>query len=418
MLTGYGLARRVHIALIALLVVGVAGSFWMSIRARNTAEDRAVEQAQVIADSSLTLVFRPDDLQHDATSERIRELTRSIDDVVLDPSDFETVTLFSGSGEILFSTEDGNIGQRFVGERGRIRTAFRGEPQARLVDDTLSVLVGLRFPSGVGNTAAVELSRPADDIASASAPWRTNIFFLGGALVLVLLAAGAPMLRSANPVESAEAMRTRVPVIPGRQAEAPRRIEAPRPGMKEEAEARRRAEKRAQEAEQRLNVLQDQYRATLDELQSTQRTLRDQPVGQSPEFEERAVKAEAAARSLEQRLHSVTVERDRIAGELLARRDSTAGPGRDELKQVEAEAMGLRAELEGAQTQLSMTIQELEALQRQAERSRELQEELDAAQLESLHARDAMDAMQQELRGARTELNDVRSELRALRTEE
>ena len=68
MLTGYGLARRVHIALIALLVIGVAGSFWMSIRARNTAEDRAVEQAQVIADSSLTLVFRPDDLQHDATS--------------------------------------------------------------------------------------------------------------------------------------------------------------------------------------------------------------------------------------------------------------------------------------------------------------------------------------------------------------
>ena len=117
MLTGYGLARRVHIALVALLVIGVAGSLWMSVRARRTAEDRAVEQAQVIADSSLTLVFRPDDLQHDATPERTRELSRSIDDVVLDPSDFDTVTLFSGSGEILFSTEDGNIGQRFAGER-------------------------------------------------------------------------------------------------------------------------------------------------------------------------------------------------------------------------------------------------------------------------------------------------------------
>jgi chromosome segregation ATPase len=419
MLTGYGLARRIHIALIGLLVIGVAGSFWMSMRARSTAEERAVEQAQVIADSSLTLVFRPDDLQHDASSERIRELARSIDDVVLDPSDFETVTLFSSSGEILFSTEDGNIGQRLDGERPRIRSAFRGEPQSRLIDDTLSVLVGLRFPSGVGSPAAVELSRPADDITGAAAPWRTNMLFLGGALALVLLAAGAPMLRGGGSVETAESSRMRVPVIPGRQPVAPaRRIEAPRPGMKEEAEARRRAETRAQEAEQRLNLLQDQYRATLEELQSTQRTIREQPAGQGREFEERAVKAEQAARSLEQRLHSVTAERDRIAGELLARRDAGAGAGQAEIKQVEAEAMGLRAELEGAQTQLSMTIQELAALQRQAERSRELQEELDAAQLESLHARDAMDGMQRELGSARTELDDVRGELRALRTEE
>ncbi len=419
MLTGNGLARRVHFALIGLLVVGVAGSFWMSLRARSTAEERAVDQAQVIAESSLTLVFTPEDLTRDASSDRIRELSRSIDDVVVDPSDFETVTLFSGSGEILFSTEDGIIGQRLAGERRRIRDAYRGQPQARVVDNTLSVLVGLRFPSGVGSTAAVEMSRPAEDITGAAAPWRTNMFFLGGALALVLLAAGAPLRRGGDSREPVEAQRMRVPVIPGRLSGAPaRRIEAPQPGMKEEAEARRRAESRAHEAEQRLTLLQDQYRATLEELQATQRTMLDQPTGHDREFEERAVKAEAAARSLEQRLHSVTTERDRIAGELLARRDTIAGPSGEQLKQAEAEAMGLRAELEGAQTQLSMTIQEVESLQRQAERSRELQEELDAAQLESLHARDAMDTMQIELRSARTELDDVRGELRALRNEE
>jgi signal transduction histidine kinase len=419
MVTGNGLARRVHVALIALLVVGVAGSFWMGVRARANAQERAVEQAQVIADSSLTLVFRPDDLQHEASAERIRELSRSIDDVVLDPSDFTTVTLFSGSGEILFSTEDGNIGQHLAGERQRIKQAYRGQPHSELIDETLSVLVGLRFPSGVGNTAAVELSRPANDIAGAAGPWRTNTFFLGGALALVLLAAGAPMLRGAETTDAAESGRIRVPVIPARQPSAPaRRIEAPRPGMKEEAEARRRAETRAQEAEQRVTLLQDQYRATLEELQSAQQSLRNQPEGADREFEERAVRAETAMRSLEQRLHSVTVERDRIAGELLARRDAIAGPGREVLKQKEAEAMDLRAELEGAQSQLSMTIQELGSLQRQAERSAELQEELDAAHLESLHARDAMEAMQGELRSARTELDDVRDELRALRSEE
>ena len=182
MLTGNGLARRVHIALIALLVVGVAGSFWMSLRARDAARDRVVEQAEDLVDSSLTLVFDPEDLQRDASPERIRELSRAIDDVVFDPSDFETVTLFAASGEILFSTDDGNIGQRFAGERARIRAAFNGAPQARLEDNTLFVTVGLRFPSGVGSTAAVELSHPADDIAGAAGPWRTNMFFLGGAL--------------------------------------------------------------------------------------------------------------------------------------------------------------------------------------------------------------------------------------------
>ena len=418
MLTGNGLARRVHIALIALLVLGVAGSFWMSVRARSTARDDVAEQAEDLVDSSLTLVFRPDDLHRETTPERVRELTRAIDDVVFDPTDFETVTLFGASGQILFSSEDGNIGQRLTGERARIRAAFHGDPQTRFVDDLVIVTVGLHFPSGAGSLAAVELSRPADDIAGAAGPWRTNMFFLGGALVLVALAAGAPGRRGSEPVPSEP--RQRVAVIPARvPGVAPRRsIQAPQPGMKEEAEARRRAENRAQEAEQRVTLLQDQYRTTLEELQTAQRMLREQPVGGGREVEERAVKAEAAVRELEQRLHSVTSERDRIAGELLARRDAIAGPGREEFKQVEAEAMGLRAELEGAQTQLSMTIQQVETLQRQAERSRELQEELDAAQLDALHARDAMDAMQTELRGARTELDDARNELRALRNEE
>ena len=263
---------------------------------RSSAQERAVEQAEVIADSSLTLVFRPDDLQHDASPERVRELSRAIDDVVLDASDFEHVTLYSGSGEIMFSTEDGNIGQRLAGERARVRAAYHGDPQVAIVDDTLSVLVGLRFPSGVGGVGAVELSRPADDITSAAGPWRTNMFFLAGRSsscssrpALLRGAGGRPRLRARGP-------RPRDPVAAARPARAAA-IEAPRPGLKEEAEARRRAESRAQEAEQRLTLLQDQYRATLEELQATQRIVRDQPPGNDRVLEERAVKAERPAPS-------------------------------------------------------------------------------------------------------------------------
>jgi hypothetical protein len=363
---GNGLARRVHVALVVLLTLGVIGSYWMGTRARSAAEDRAAEQAGVITESSLTLVLRPEDLQRPASDERARELSRSIGDVVLDSSDFETVTLFSASGQILFSTEHGQIGQRLAGQRDRIHRAYRGDPQPLLIDRTLTVMVGLHFPSGVGREAAVELTRPADDVASAAGPWRTNMLFVGGALVLLLVAVAGTGRRS-DQVPAAEPARIRVPVIPARQPAPMRRVaEPPQPGLKEEAEARRRAEDRAQAAEQRLLLLQEQYRTTLEELHASQRAMRDRPVGEDRALEERVVKAEAASRSLEQRLHSVTAERDRIAGELLARRDAVAGAGQDRLEQAEAEAMGLRAELEGAQTQLSLTMQELSAITRLA----------------------------------------------------
>ncbi|HET9671685.1 MAG TPA: hypothetical protein VFQ40_02415, partial [Actinomycetota bacterium] len=343
--TGNGLARRVHVALIALLTLGLAGSFWLSLRARAAAETRVIQQAQRIAEDALTVVFRPDDLGQPVTGVRLRDLARAIDDVILDTSDFEHVTLFAASGQIVFSTEDGEIGQRRSGERGRIRDAFRGEPQLSFVGDEVSVLVGLRFPSGVGGTAAVELTRSADEIAGAAGPWRTNMLFLGGALALVLLAVVGGRRRAED--ETPRDLRMRVPVIPSRVPgpQTPRAIEAPHPGLKEEAEARRRAEGRAKDAEEGLALLQEQYRTTLDELQTTQRMWNERPAGQDRVLEERAVKAEAAARSLEQRLHTVTTERDRIASELLAARSSAAAGGLEQLQQVEAEAMGLRAEL-------------------------------------------------------------------------
>jgi hypothetical protein len=416
--SGNGLARQVHVALLVLLSLGVAGSFWMGIRTRAAARDRAAEQAQVITESSLTLVLRPEDLERPVSEERSRELSKSITEVVLDASDFETVTVFSPSGLILFSTEGGVIGQRLTGERDRIHRAVSSDPQPVVVDGTLSVMVGLHFRSGVGREAAVELTRPSDDIDAAAGPWSTNSLFLGGALILVIFTMVNGGRRTDGPVSAPEPARLRVPVIPSRQPAARRVAEPPQPGLKEEAEARRRAEDRAQAAEQRLVLLQEQYRTTLEELHSTQRTLRDRPVGDERMLEERAVKAENATRTLEQRLHSVTAERDRLAGEILAKRDEAAGSGKQMLELAEAEAIGLRAELEGAQTQLSLTMQELKAIQRQAERSTELQEELDAAQLDSLHARDATTAMETELRSARAELEDARTELRALRSEE
>ena len=51
--------------------------------------------------------------------------------VVVDPSDFDTVTLWSPEAEILYATEEGRIGNQLDGERERIRAALRDEPQTR-----------------------------------------------------------------------------------------------------------------------------------------------------------------------------------------------------------------------------------------------------------------------------------------------
>ena len=144
MLTGNGLARRVHIALIALLVLGVAGSFWMSVRARGAARDGVAEQAEALVDSSLTLVFRPDDLQHDLVRPRQRTHPRDRRRRVRSQRLRERDP-FGANGEILFSTEDGNIGQRLTGERSRIRPPSTATPDPA-VDDRLVVTVGLPSP--------------------------------------------------------------------------------------------------------------------------------------------------------------------------------------------------------------------------------------------------------------------------------
>src|ERR687888_1483332 len=115
-LKGYGRIARALLAILgALLVLGIAGSLLMSVHARHSARDQIVHQAQTITDSSLTLAFTPADLTAPASSERASELSSQIQAIVLDPSDFDSVTLFSPEGTILYSTAASRIGSQLPG---------------------------------------------------------------------------------------------------------------------------------------------------------------------------------------------------------------------------------------------------------------------------------------------------------------
>lgn len=419
-LKGYGrIARTLLAALGALLVLGIIGSLLMGVHARHSARDQIVHQAQTITDSSLTLAFTPADLTGPASAERATQLTAQIQAIVIDPSDFDSVTLYSPEGTILYSTAASRIGTQLPGEKDSIKEALRGVPLTSEFDGTLSVKLPLRFRSGVGGPAVVELTHPDAPIASAAGPWRTNALFLFALLVLLGVAVfGVARLLAVVSDTADGRVETRPVVIP-----QPVRAAAPHPGLREEGEARRRAEERARAAEERLGLLQDQYRKTLEELQSFQQLASEtKPAPGDARIEERALRAEGQVQELELQLRTVTKERERLATQLQETIQEAMRVVDDDeqdlrLREAELEAIGLNAELAVTKEQLDATRREL-ATMRATETTSRSQEEVDAANVEMLQMRDALTTAEAQLATGQRELEDAHTELRALRNEE
>lgn len=421
-LKGYSrIARTVLAVLACLLAVGIVGSILMGIRAKAATVDQTVDQASRITENSLSLAFVPGDVDGPVSSQRAAELSDQVRAIVLDPSEFTDVTLLNPAGTILYSTKLSLIGSDLPGEKERIREALRSVPQTADVDGVFSVMVSLEFASGVADPAAVVLERDDGPIVGAAGPWRTNAMFLFALLVLLGVAVfGVARVLSvvANADEHGGGLppRMQAPVASGL------RPFVPQPGLREEGEARRRAEERARAAEDRLTLLQEQYKKALDDLQTFQRLAREPAAKSSdPRFEERALRAEGIVTTLQQQMQTLSAERERLASQVqeMSRLDRDDDPLAEmRLREAEREASGLRAELEGTTLELGMTKRELDALKAQAGRTTQVQTELDGTHVELLQTRDAMRAAQLQATQATRELEDARNELRALRNEE
>jgi signal transduction histidine kinase len=420
--TRYGQSARVLLlALAGLLALGVAGSLMMSVRARNDAQKQIVEQAETIVQRSLTLAFQPDDLEGPVDAERATQLSQQLTSVVFDPSDFAKVTLYSADGTILYTTELSRIGTQLVGEQGRIQEALKGIIQNRTDDGSFSTLMSFRFPSGVGRPSAVELVRDDGPLTSAVAPWRTTALFLFVVLVLIgLVAWGVNRIAAAASMAAATAAAAQPrPQMPPAAQSVPA-VSAPQQGLREEGEARRRAEERARAAEDRVGLLQEQYRKALEELQQFQMLARE-PHSGDPVLEERALRAEGQVATLEQQIGRLRTEREQLAQALHeAGHDPVADPAEiaaqhAALREAHQETMGLRAELEGANAQLEMLRRELTAAKASGGTP---SGDLSGTHAELARTKDELSTASAQLRSAQRELEDARTELRALRTEE
>ncbi len=437
-LKGYGRIARAVLGIIAgLLVLGIVGSLLMGARATDSARNDIVAQATSIADSSLTLAFTPDDLSGPVSLDRAIDLTEQIQSIVVDPSAFDAVTLLSPEGTILYSTATSRIGTELPGEQGRIREALKGVAQTTDIDGTVSVMLPLRFRSGVGGPAVVQLDRPNAPIAAAAGPWRTNAAFLFAMLVLLGVAVFgvAKVLQVVAQGTGAEVSQPR----PAPQA-SHRSAPVAAPGIREEGEARRRAEERATAAEERLVVLQEQYRRSLEELQRFQQLAREPQPSTDPELQERARRAEDDLQRAMQQLRAVTeerqrdaIERERVQAEreaLTAEREAlraerealraTEGdPDQDRrASEAEREAATLRRELDEMRRALEVSRTQLVEARSLAEAGGGPDGSSDGARRELLRVKDDLAVSQAQVATTARELDELRTELRALRAEE
>ncbi len=420
----YRIARTMLLVLAALLAVGAIASILLSVNAINQAKTNAVDQARSIVENSLPLVLSPSDVNSTASSTEADQITVKITPVVLDPTPYDDVAIWSTDGTIVYATDRALIGQRPDEARSAVTDATtRGTVSWDQRDGSFSVLVPLHLRSDAPIAAAVQLARPDGPIAAAGRPWQFAAIFMAISAVVAFVFLYKVMRLSASAVAMANFVPSSARAAAAAAAMPPvqRPIELPSPGLREEGDARRKAEERAETAEQRLSVIQEQYRKTLEQLHVTQKSVheRPQPGALDPELEGRLLKAEGHVRLLEGQLKAMGTERDKLARHIAEQAKNRPDPALDHrARQVEQEAIGLRAELEGAHTELSVTRRELDTLKSQAARAQEMHEDLDAAHVEALHTRESLESAQAELARANTELEDVRNEMRVLRAEE
>ncbi len=237
----YRIARTLLLALAALLAVGAVGSMFLGSRAISQAKVSAVDQARTIVENSLPLTLSPGDVGSPATDTKADLITAKITPVILDPSAWDDVAIWSLDGQIVYSTDRSLIGQRPEEARTSVRDATeRGITSSEQNDGMFSVLIPLRFRTDGPVNAAIQMARPDDLIAAAGRPWRYNAILMTIGLIITLLVLYRVMRLTASATANLSftpSTRDRVAPIPigtGQRSTRSTRARAPRRGRRAE----------------------------------------------------------------------------------------------------------------------------------------------------------------------------------------
>jgi chromosome segregation ATPase len=423
-----GALRTMRMGVLAfalLLIVGAIACYAISSKAVASARSDATLEAKGVADSLVNGILTPEDLTATVTLERAKEIDDALRDGRFDSTGFDTVTVWSGDGTAVYSSDRNRLGDQVPAEVSHLKAVIDDGASSRVVEDVFSAYAPL------ANGAVVEFDRPYGPIAATGRP----MHLAAGLFALLFVGTIYIMFRLSRSIASSAANAAFRPTPGlGHVSQAPQEIgrakrgeeaQLAMTGFREEAEARRRAEDRATALEEQVALLQEQYRNSLGELQATQRKLQDSVTTAAPaqrpdaRLEERVLRAEGQARLLEAQLSATTAERDKLSADLIEAQKigAEAAAARSDpdverrLQRFEQESIALRAELEGTRTELEVAKRELAT---QQTRGNDLAVEIESAKRTASDA-EVVRGEVERLRIVEREADQMRAELETLR---
>jgi len=419
-------ARVAVVALSLLLAVGAVGCWVLASKTIQQNRDEIIASASTVTDNTIANVITGQDLAVPVTTARANEIDEALQTSGFGSTGFQNVTIWRIDGQVVYANQQKLLGARLPTEVTHLRSVIKDGASSQIKEGIFQVYVPYITN---GTDAVIELDRPDAPIVATATPLRAA----SGMLAFFFLATLFVLMRLSHAISSAAANQAFRPtqtqglgqVSQAPDADAPTRSRrgeqaaAAQAGYREEAEARRRAEDRAHALEEQVSLLQEQYRNSLTELQTTQKKLQEAvtnaagPRGDKA-AEERLLKAEGRARLLEGQLSAMSQEREKMATQLTEAREDAARVAAPDpeverrIQQLGQESLALRAELEGTKTELDVAKRELATNQT---RAKDLEAEI--AGLGNVE-RDAAQ-QREELQRVAAEADLLRGELEGLR---
>jgi len=346
------------IAASLVLALGIGAAMWTAAQARAEAISRATMEARVAAQTRLAPLLAPRDLTAPVVGQRAGSLGAAIGREILSASPIDEIRIYSAGGRVLYARDARIVGTRPSYIRDRVAEVAGGATSSWVRGGLLQTHVPIWLTQG-GTVAVAELSQPVGPLAAeANGPWYGLAIGLG-VLLIGSVAMVARTVRASMPAPVAAT------ASPSGQA---RRLgpDAPadeHPGFRGLEEARRRAELRAEEAEESVRAVRAQLEdalARIEEMEEERMITRTSTTRGEGEIQ--ALRDQL--RETANRLHEVETEnaslRERLA---LAERERTAASDGSDVA-------GLRARVEEAERRADELAEAMTRLEAELEYTR------------------------------------------------
>ncbi len=260
-----------------ILAVGIGLSLFAAATTRGQVTTDAEREARLAAQTRLAPMLQPKDLEAPIEGDRAVSLGAEIENAITSVGPIDGVTIYSSLGKVLYDADQSLISTRPSYLTDFLFAVANTSTRSRIHGEELQTYVPLWLKPG-GKTIVVAMSQPIGSIVGATgAPWYRLAIALG---VLFLAAAtlfGFTLRDRVLEPAFAPTAYTGTNTTPREKAQSNKRaVDTPlylQPGFRELEDERQEATRRADATEANYRGLQQQFKATLEELKRAEERL-------------------------------------------------------------------------------------------------------------------------------------------------